>query len=349
MLGAEDGKLFCDYFDASNDGNFEHKRSILHVRSVTTEFAQRYSISEAELESRLAAMKSKLLEQRALRVRPNKDDKILTDWNGLMISALARGYQTTGEEKYRIVARKCAAFIQQNLFTSNGLMRVYRAGTVKQHGFITDYAFLLNGLVDLYESDFDVKWLEWADQLALDMLAKFEDKDNGGFFMTIPNQTDLLVRQKDSYDGAIPSGSSVATMALLRLSLLLDNKSYRIAAERTLQSLAANANKVPMAYMNLLNAADLLIHQPQEIAIVGTPGDESTLALIQCAYQTYTPGRVIAFSDPANPTSSSIAARIPLTKDRRMINGTATAYVCPSFACRMPTNDVKVLAAQLGQ
>lgn len=349
VLGAEDGKLFCDYFDASNDGNFEHKRSILHVRTVTTEFAERYSISEAELESRLAAMKSKLLEQRALRVRPNKDDKILTDWNGLMISALARGYQVTGEEKYHIAARKCAAFIQQNLFTSNGLMRVYRAGTVKQHGFITDYAFLLNGLVDLYESDFDIKWLEWADQLAGDMLAKFEDKDNGGFFMTIPNQTDLLVRQKDSYDGAIPSGSSVATMALLRLSLLLDNKSYRITAERTLQSLAANANKVPMAYMNLLNAADLLIHQPHEIAIVGTPGDESMLALIRCAYQTYTPGRVIAFSDPANPTSSLITARIPLMKDRTMINGKATAYVCQNFACKMPTNDVNVLAAQLGQ
>ncbi len=349
VLGDADGRLFCDYFDASNEGNFEQKRSILHVKTVTPEFANRYSISEAELESRLTAMKSKLLEQRTLRVRPNKDDKILTDWNGLMISALARGYQITGDEKYRIAAQKSAAFIHQNLSSSAGLMRVYRAGTVKQHGFITDYAFLLNGLVDLYESDFDIKWLDWAEQLANDMLAKFEDKENGGFFMTIPNQTDLLVRQKDSYDGAIPSGNSVATMALLRLSLLLDNKSYRVAAERTMQSLAANANKVPLAYMNLLNAADMLVHQPQEIAIVGTSNDESTLTLIQCAYRTYAPGRVIALSDPTDPTSSGVAARIPLLRDRTMINGKATAYVCQNFTCQKPAQDVKLLSAQLGQ
>ncbi len=349
VLGAEDGRLFCDYFDASIEGNFEHQRSILHVGTAASEFAQRYAITETELESRLSTMKSRLLEQRALRVRPNKDDKVLTDWNGLMISALARGYQITGEEKYRMAARKCATFIQKTLSTSGGLMRVYRAGTIKQHGFITDYAFLLNGLVDLYESDFDVIWLNWADQLANDMLAKFEDKENGGFFMTIANQADLLVRQKDSYDGAIPSGSSVATIALLRVSLLLDNKSYRAAAERTLQSLAANANKVPMAYMNLLNAADLVIHPPREIAIVGTSSDEPTQALIECAYRTYTPGRVIAFLDPADPAAASTATRIPLMKDRTMVGGKATAYVCQNFACKLPVNDVKMLTAQLLQ
>ncbi len=347
LLGEVDGRLFCDYYDASNQGNFEHKRSILHTRTATQEFAQQYSMTEAELEIRLTEMKTKLLTQRSRRVRPQKDDKILTDWNGLMISALARGYQITSEEKYRVAARRCAKFIQQNLSTSSGLMRVYRAGNIKQQGFITDYAFLINGLVDLYESDFDVKWLEWADQLAIEMLAKFEDKENGGFFMTIPNQADLLVRQKDSYDGAIPSGNSVATMALMRLSLLLDNKSYRDTAERTLRSLAASANKVPMAYMNLLNAADMTFHQPHEIAIVGRPSDESTQALIHCAYQTYIPGRVIAFYDPADPAISKITATIPLLRGRTMINGKATAYVCQNFVCQMPTNDVNVLSEQL--
>ena len=226
-------------------------------------------------------------------------------------------------------------------------MRVYRAGTVKQHGFITDYAFLLNGLIDLYESDFDIQWLEWADKLAVEMLTNFEDKVNGGFFMTIANQKDLLVRQKDSYDGAIPSGSSVATTALLRLSLLLDNRTYRTAAETTLQSLAANANKVPMAYMNLLNAADFVLHHPHEIAIVGSEDDELTRNLIDQVYKSYIQGRVIAFLDPKSQSVVATTEKIPLLKGRTIVEARPTAYVCRNFVCKLPVTTMEALADQL--
>ena len=346
-LGSEDGKLFCDYYDVVNQGNFEHQRSILHVRVGPAEFAQRYSIPETELESRLSVMKSKLLELRKHRIRPPKDDKILTDWNGLSISALARGFQVTGDNRYLAAAQRCAAFLRKTLDTPAGLMRVYRSGTVKQHGFITDYAFLSNGLIDLYESDFDIQWLEWADKLAAEMLAKFEDRDHGGFYMTIAGQKDLLVRQKDSYDGAIPSGSSVAMMTLMRLSLLLDNRVYRTAAERTLLSLAANANKAPLAYMNLLRAADMLSRQPYEIAVVGKADNDATHKLIEYVYKSFIPGRVIALIDPDSPNAAATTERIPLLKGRPKIEGRPTAYVCRNFVCRLPVATVEALAAQL--
>ena len=347
VLGPQDAKMFCDYFDASNEGNFEHQRSILHVRVATAEFAGRYSLNEHEFESRLTAMKAKLLQVRSLRARPNKDDKVLTDWNGLMISALSRGYQITGDMRYRSAAQKCASFLHQTLYSSSQLNRVYRNGTVKQHGFITDYAFLLNGLVDLYESDFDIKWLDWADKLATEMIARFEDSLNGGFYMTIADQNDLLVRQKDSYDGAIPSGTSVAAIALLRLAVLLDKAEYRTVAEKALRSLAANANKVPMAYMNLLNAAALTIHHPHEISIVGDESSEATRRLIECAYSTFAPGRVIALLDPESPMALATANRLPILKGRVLSSGQPCAYVCRNFVCKLPVTTTSELIALL--
>lgn len=342
-LGPDDGKLICDYFDATNEGNFEHQRSILHVTVAAKEFAARYSLSERDFETRLSEMKSKLLEIRSLRFRPNKDDKVLTDWNGLMISALCRGYQITGNTKFRAAAQKCASFLHKTVYSVGELKRVCRNGTVKQHGFITDYAFLLNGLVDLYESDFDIKWLDWADHLASEMIAKFEDAHNGGFFMTIADQKDLLVRQKDSYDGAIPSGSSVATIALMRLSLLLDKADYRAVADKTLRSLAANANKIPMAYMNLLNAAALTLHHPHEVTIVGDDNDPSARQLIDYVYMAFAPGRIIALLDPDSPQADATAHRVPILKGRVLSDGRPCVYVCRNFVCKLPVTSTSEL------
>ncbi|MGB5106355.1 MAG: thioredoxin domain-containing protein [Candidatus Zixiibacteriota bacterium] len=348
-LGEEDAKMFCDYYDVSTGGNFEHQKSILHARIAPEEFASRYSLTPDELQAILSTLKEKLLKVRSTRIRPSKDDKVLTDWNGLMISAFARGYQISAKDKYLLAAQNCASYLKSTLYSKDGLKRVYRAGFVKQHGFITDYAFLLNGLVDLYESDFDIAWLEWANYLALEMLEKFSDKQSGGFFMTIADQDDLLVRQKDSYDGAIPSGSSVAAMALLRLGLLLDNREFRSAAEKTIALLAANANKVPMAYMNLLNAADFMLHQPREIAVVGKPNDPATKELIREIYSTYLPNRVIALLIPAKLEASTAANLIPLLRERAMIDGKPAAYVCENFTCRLPVTSSSALAAQLRQ
>ena len=349
VLGEADTKLFRDYFDISDTGNFEHQKSILHLRTTPEDFAKRYSLSPDDFSLRLSQMKDKLMKVRSQRIRPHKDDKVLTDWNGLMISALARGYQISGDEKYLRAAERSAAFLQSTMATPVGLMRVYRAGKVKQHGFITDYAFLLNGLVDLYESNFDAHWLAWADKLAAEMLANFLDAQNGGFYMTIADQKDLLVRQKDSYDGAIPSGNSVAAMALLRLSALLDKKAYRTEAERTMASLAANANKVPMAYMNLLNAADFMSSRVREIAIVGKPSDPATKALLNQVYLSYLPNRVIALLDPSDPESIKGANLIPLLKDRPLLAGKSTAYVCENFVCKLPVATSIALAEQLAQ
>ncbi len=348
VLGVSDSRLFCDFYDISSSGNFEHHTSILQVRVSPSEFADRYSLTEDQLEARLTEMRQKLLTTRAQRVRPNKDDKVLTDWNGLMLSAFARGYQITGNRSFREAAQKCATFLQDAMYSDAGLMRVFRAGKVKQHGFVTDYAFLLNGLVDLYEADFDIAHLKWADALAQEMIEKFEDSVHGGFFMTIDGQRDLLMRQKDSYDGAIPSGNSAAVMALLRLATFLDNRTYRAAAEKAVSSLAANANKMPLAYMNLINSADFLHRQPTEIAIVGTLANVATESLLKQVYSTYLPNRAVAFLDLNRADYSAVTALIPLLKGRPMISGTPTAYVCVNLVCKLPVTDVAALADQLG-
>ncbi len=362
ILGAADGRLFCDYYGVDTAGNFEHQRSILNVRVSASDFAPRYHFSEDSLLQQLEVPKRRLREERDKRVRPFKDDKVLAEWNGLMLSALARGYQISGERRYLDAATRCAEFVENTLLTPPGLMRVYRRGVVKQPAFLTDYAFIAAGLIDLYESGFELRWLQLADRLVTEMIARFLDSD-GGFYMTQDNQSDLLLRQKDSYDGATPSGNSVAAMTLLRLSQLLDNQAYRELALKTIAALGPNAERIPTAYMNLLNALDYATARPLEIAIVGPLTDPSTQALLQQVYSLHLPNRILAHYDPtstskavasghpvANPSASpGLDPReiIPLLRDRDLQNGRPTAYVCEDFVCNLPVTTPADLAGQL--
>jgi hypothetical protein len=346
-LGGQDGKLFCDYYDVTNAGNFEGNRSILHMRVDHSTFPQSYKLTPEQLEMKLALLRAQLLELRGKRIRPHKDDKVLTEWNGLMLSALAKGYQITSDIRYLDAARDCAQFLETTMLTEDGLLRVYRQGHAKQHGFLADYAFTANGLIDLYEASFDIHWLKLANRLADEMIAKFLDTGSGDFFITLANQPDLPVRLKDSYDGAVPSGNSVAAMALLRLSVLLDRKDFQELAANTMSSLASSANEVPIAHMNLLNAFDFWHYPPLEIAIVGNRNDPNALALFQTAYTTYVPSKVIAFLDPDDPKRAEIQELIPLLRNRTAVDAKATVYMCKDFACRLPVTEAAELAKQL--
>ena len=348
-LGDEDGKLFCDYYDVTNAGNFEDRKSILHVRVAPAEFAQRNQLTTEQLDTKLATLRAQLLEIRNKRVRPHKDDKVLTEWNGLMLSGFAKGYQVTGDVRYLIAAAACARFLETTMHSRDSLLRVYRQGNAKQVGFLPDYAFTVNGLIDLYEASFDIHWLMFARQLADEMISRFYDSEAGGFFLTLADQPDLPVRQKDSYDGAMPSGNSAAAMVLFRLSVLFDNKVYFDRATKTIASLAGSAEQVPMAYMNLLNAFDFSHFRPKEIAIVGKRSDPITQALINATQATYVPNKIVAFLDPTDPGKAQIERLIPLLKDRPLRDGKATAYVCENFVCKQPVNSPEELHNQLSQ
>jgi hypothetical protein len=264
-----------------------------------------------------------------------------------MLSAFAKGHQITNDQRYLDAARDCAQFLETEILKEDGLLRVYRQGHAKQHGFLADYAFTANGLIDLYEASFDIHWLRLANRLADEMIAKFLDADAGGFFITLANQPDLPVRPKDFYDGAVPSGNSVAAMALLRLSVLVNRRDFHDLALSTMSSLAGGATRVPIAYMNLLNAFDFSHYPPQEIAIVGNRDDPATQALVQTAYTTYVPNKVIAFLDPDDPKRGEMQELIPLLQNRSPVDASATIYVCKDFACKLPVTEAAELVKQL--
>jgi uncharacterized protein len=346
-LGSQDGKLFCDYYDVTNEGNFEGNLSILHIRVDPATFAQSYKLTPEQLETKLASLRSQLLELRGKRVRPHKDDKVITEWNGLMLSAFAKGYEITNDLRYLDAACDCAQFLETRILKEDGLLRVYRQGHAKQHGFLADYAFTANGLIDLYEATFDIHCLKLAIRLSDEMIAKFLDADAGGFFMTLADQPDLPIRSKDSYDGAVPSGNSVAAMALMRLSVLVNRKDFHDLALRAMSLLAGAATRVPIAYMNLLIAFDFNHYRPQEIAIVGKRSDPITQTLLQVVYSTYVPNKVIAFLDPYDPQRTEIQELIPLLQDRSPVDTKPTAYLCKDFACKLPVTEAAELVKQL--
>jgi uncharacterized protein len=346
FLGTDDGRLFCDYYGVTDAGNFEGHRSILHFKASLETFAEAYHLSTEQLQRKLAMSRTKLLEERGRRVRPPKDDKVLTEWNGLMLSALARGYQVTGDDQYLTAAIACARFIEDAMYTSAGLLRVYRQGRGKQPGFLSDYAALANGLVDLYEAIFDSHWLVLATRLAEEMTTKFSDA-SGGFYLTAVKDTNLPIRQKDSYDGAVPSGNSTAVTVLLRLSALLDRRDWRDMADRAISSLAKNVQEVPSAHMNLLNAYDLYLNGPVEITIVGRRSDEGTRALVRVAHKTCLANRTIALLDPDDPEKTEMLNLVPSLRDRPQIDGQATAYVCVNRACQAPVTNAEDLAREL--
>ncbi len=349
-LGATDGHLFCDYYGVDRRGNFEHQRSVLNIRSDPYEFAPRYNYSVESLTDHLRKLRGRLLEHRDRRNRPFKDDKVLTEWNGLMLSALARGSRITNDPRYLEAALRCAAFIEQTLLTPQGLMRVYRNGVVQQPAFLTDYALVAAGLIDLYEASFEIRWLQLADRLVNEMIARFADPVDGGFFMTSADHTDILLRPKDSYDGATPSGNSVAAMTLLRLAAFTDREEYRKLAEDTIAALSGNAARVPTAYLNLLNAVDFAAGPTQQIAIVGPRRNSDTQILLAALNRRSNPNGVVAMFDPettaADPASDP-RRLIPFLCDRAMQDGLPTVYVCENSVCHAPVTNPADLYTQL--
>jgi len=346
-LGEEQGNLFCRFYNITEKGNFEEGRSILHTPMALQVFAEKEGMDVRKLEKVLEDARKKLFAIRKRRIHPQKDDKILTSWNGLMIAAFAKGYQAFGNQVYADAARKAADFILKNLKISGGrLLRRYRQEDAAYPGYLDDYAFLIAGLLDLYEATFEISYLEEAIELNEAMVDIFWDKQGGGLYFTGQGNESLITRSKEVYDGALPSGNSVAALNFLRLSRMTGNINLEQRAEQLIQAFSEQVADQPMAYTQLLIALDLMVGPGQEIVIVGDPTLESTQAMINAVQRSFLPNKVLLLRSQGTE-GKRLASLSPFVEDMDSENNRPTVYVCEKYACKTPITDLDKLKAIL--
>jgi uncharacterized protein YyaL (SSP411 family) len=349
VLPVEEANLATSIFSIKKDGNFsetdgrENTSNILHLTETMEELATNMNISVHELIKNREKIRRKLFTYREKRVHPHKDDKILADWNGLMVAALSKGAQVLNEPRYASAAKRAINFILNNMLTSDGrLLHRFRDGQAALPAYIDDYAFLIYGLLELYETSFDSRYLEWALALNGDLIDHFWDDDEGGFYFTADDSESLLIRQKEIYDGAIPSGNSVAMLNLLRLARITGNHDFEEKAARIGRAFAANVRQSPFAYTQLMVALDFAIGPCYEVIIVGDPQADDTREMVDAIRRRFIPNKVVMLRQ-IEQESAEIEHIAPFTKNLTSIDGKATAYVCLSHTCKRPTTDTRTM------
>lgn len=338
--------LMSAYYGVSDDGNFENNTNILNVTEPQAAFAKKQNISESDLGKTVAHARKLLFAARSARVRPHRDDKILCAWNGLMISSLAYGARALDEPRYAAAAARAADFILDNMAAGGRLMRRHRDGEAAVPAFIDDYAFLTNGLIDLFEATQDIRRLQQARDLAGRMLDLFWDYKQNSFTFGAGDNEQLIKSVRDAQDGAEPSGNSVAALALARLWRYTGNERYRDRAEQILDTFSPFIAKYPLGFTQMLIAADFLFGPVNEVVIAGPAGDPRAQDMIFFANSVYHPNHILILHDPEN-TKPELEEFTPLVKNKDMKDGRATAYVCRNFTCRKPTTDPDELKRQL--
>jgi hypothetical protein len=330
ILGTEAAEIACRYWDVSDAGNFEG-RNILHVTLEIEQLAKLFRRSAAEVAQLLGDARARLFAAREKRVRPGRDEKILASWNGLMISAFARGAEVLDEPRYARVALDAVAFVQAKLQRGDRLLGTYKDGVAKLNAYLDDYAFVAAALLDVYEAVQDRAHLDAARRLVDSLLAHFWDETAGGFFFTSDDHETLIVRSKPSFDGSIPSGNSVAALTLLRLHHLTGESRYLERAEAILRLFGAAACRQPFGFANLLCAADFHTRTPFEIVLIAKPDDPSAADLLRRIRSRYLPNRTLGVVDPAD-----VASLPPLLAGKGQIEGKPTVYVCRARTCSAP-------------
>ena len=279
-----------------------------------------------------------------------KDDKILTDWNGLMIAALAKAGSVLNNKTYIAAAAKASDFILQNLSDANGrLLKRYRKGKAGLPGHLNDYAFMVWGLLELYQAVFETKYLKSAIEINNDMLSHFWDEQNGGLYMTADDGEKLLVRSKVIYDGAIPSGNSVAMFNLLRLGHITGKADYLTKAERIIKSFSASVKQYPAGFSQLMVALEFTLNPNYEVVVVGDPGKKDTASMLAALRKPFLPEKVVLFRPADQSAATDITALAPFTRSMAAKKGQATAYVCQEFACKLPTTSIDQMLKNLRQ
>ncbi len=338
ILGEKEGRLFCDYYDVSSEGNFEDK-NILHVDKPLQAFAKLEHLETEYLRNLLEDSRKKLFAEREKRVHPHKDDKILTAWNGLMISALAKGAQSLNDQKYALAAVRAADFVLHTMRREDGtLLRRYRQGEASIPGYLDDYAFFVWGLLDLYETTFEVKYLKAALELNKQMIEDFWDDKGGGFFLSGKKNETLIAPVKEIYDGATPSGNSVALLNILRLSRITEDKYLENISERLIKTFAETVRQYPAGYTQFLCALDFALGPDKEIVIAGEPHGDDTKRMLREVWRRFLPEKVLLLHSEKDESIEEIAGFV---KGQKPVGGKATAYICEGHACKVPVTDIQ--------
>jgi len=348
-LGESLGDLFCRFYGITPEGNFEDGTSIPYISVPSQIFASQEKITLEELESTLRNAREKLFQVRERRVHPLKDDKIITSWNGLMIAALAKGFQALQDSTYSQAACRAADFILDGMRTTQGrLYRRFRHGHVANPGYLEDYSFLVWGLIELYEATFETKYLKEALHLNQIMIELFSDGERGGFYFTAKDSEVLIARPKEIYDGAVPSGNSVAALNLLRLSRMAGNVSLEEKVDQWLRVFSLPVADYPMAYTQFLNAVDFMVGPSQEIVIAGYPDAETTRAMVAVVQQKFLPNKVLLFR-PEGEAGKKLSTLSPFVEGMHPIDNQPAVYLCEGYACKTPVTDLAALKGALQQ
>ncbi len=348
VLGKEDGFIFNTIFNIHSGGNYHDEASgqqsghnILHLEKQIKYTAESMDISPDELYKKIKHWRQKLFDVREKRIHPLKDDKILTDWNGLMIAAMARGNIALDDPTYAETAQNSANFVLRELRTKNGhLLKHHRNGKSSIDAHLDDYAFMIWGLLELYEANFNPANLSAAIELANIMVEDFWNDDAGGFYLGSDNTEELIVRAITAYDGAIPSGNSVAVIVLNRLARITSNMDWLEKAEKTIRTFQQDVLRMPTGHTNMLTGFMFSL-DAKEVVVVGDD-TEATKSFLKSISQSYNPNRVVLFKKGGN-----LSAIAPWTDSQTMLDGKPTAYVCKNFACNLPTNDLKLALEQI--
>ena len=342
-LGYDDFLLFSRLFDISPEGNFENE-NILNIKEDLQAIAESAEISAKQVESIIQKNKQHLLDVRNKRIAPSVDEKQLTSWNGLMLTVLADAAGTLQEKNYELAAIRNASFLRDNLFKGTRLLRTHNKGLSKLNGYLEDYSFLALGMLSVYKLTLDPTWLKTARDLIDDMLDLFWEETELTFYDTGADHETLMIRPRESFDNAIPSGASVACSVLLQISVLTGEKHYHEVASKALESITNLATQHPYGMGEWLGVLDFYVNKSNEVAIIGNLEDPDGKALLQVIYDKFLPHTVFAASMVGDPKGLDSS---PILKFRTKINGKPSAYVCTNYSCQSPVTDPEDLAKQL--
>ena len=354
VLGQENGEKFSKIFGFIKGGNFHDEASgqttgknIPYFPIELDSILNKLEMSSENFNNFIEESRKKLFLKREKRIHPLKDDKILTDWNGLMIAALSQGGRILNNPEYTEAAQKSVNFMQKYLRDDNGkLFKRYRLGKSGLSPHIDDYSFMVWGLLDLYENTFEVEHLETAIELTKIMIEDFSDS-TGGFYIGSKHAEKLMVRSKDSYDGALPSGNSVAAMNLFRLSKITGDIYWEKLAEKTLRAFTGQAEKSPSGFSHMLTAFIFNLKFPKELVIVAEKNNSEIRDFINSVQNVYSPNKVIILK--TRSTSNKLNKLAPWLKNHEMINNKPTFYLCENFSCKQPTTNIDTILNYLNE
>jgi uncharacterized protein YyaL (SSP411 family) len=354
ILGKEDAAFAASVWNLVPEGNYMDEvrgvrtgRNIPHLTHSHRDTARDLKMTEEDFEKRLESVRHRLFEVREKRVHPLKDDKVLADWNGLMAAAMAFAGTVFEEPGWVEAAQKAAAFVLEEMHTDSGrMLHRYRDGDASIPAFLDDYVFMTAAMLELYNATFDPKYLEHAMQLQQQAHELFWDTKGSGFFFTATDNEELLVRQKEVYDGAIPSGNSTAADNYVRLARLTGDSEYLQGADHIFAAFSNEANQLPSAHSQLMSALQRGIGPSLEVVIAGEPGADDTAALISTVRGMYLPHVAVLLVSPGE-SGATIRRLAPFAEGYEPVEGRAAAYVCRDFTCQLPTTHPSKLAEMI--